>query len=383
MAAATGILLARVLRPAERGLLATVVVWPTVLGSIAAIGLPQAVCYYVAQRRSHSRSIVGSAVGISFVSGFALSVVGFGLAKQISSEDEVERGLRLLFAFSPVVLASGVVVASLQATSNARWNLSRLTQPAAYLVTVIVGFAWVSREMTIGVTALAISFVVQAAGAIVLVRHQLAGSRWFDGATARDVSKFGIRSLASGLPWLVSGRLDQMVLSLTVSARELGLYAVAVSASLLVLPVTSAFGAVVYPRIARATGDEARTGLERKALLGAAIVAGAAQFSVLVLAPTVLTILFGSEYRPASSTLRILAVAGFAFALNQTLGDVLRGRGAPLAVSVAEAAGAAVTMVLLVLLVPRWGIDGAAIASLCAYSTTLVLLFLRLRRGLS
>lgn len=379
--AATGIVLARVLQPAERGLLSAAVVWPTVLGSIAALGMPQAVCYFVARRTGSSRSVVGSAVAVSLASGTILAVVGFMLAPRISSSPDVIRGLRLLFPASPVVLSAGVAVAALQATSNNRWNVSRLTQPISYLLVVVAGFSLISREMTVGVIALLVSFVVQAVGAAFLARDQLRGPRWIDRGTIRDVARFGIHSLAGGLPWLVNGRLDQLVLSIAVPARELGLYAVAVSASLLVVPVTSAFGAVVFPRIAKAGGAGERSGLEWKALKGSAVAAGAAQLAVFVLAPGVLSVLFGAEYRDGSAALRILAVAGFAFALNQTLGDVLRGRGKPLTVSVAEMAGVVVTILFLIVLVPRWGISGAATASLCAYSVTFVLLIRQLVRA--
>jgi O-antigen/teichoic acid export membrane protein len=68
-----------------------------------------------------------------------------------------------------------------------------------------------------------------------------------------------------------------------------------------------------------------------------------------------------------------------ALAVATVLADTLRGLGRPLDPAIAEVGGALTTAGLLVWLVPRYGIEGAAVASTVSYTLVLLILWLLLR----
>src|SRR5207302_62439 len=76
MNAATGILLARLLGPAGRGQLQAVQLWGLLLGTIAALGIPEAVVYLVARARDETGRIVASTMALGLAS--ALAFLGAG-----------------------------------------------------------------------------------------------------------------------------------------------------------------------------------------------------------------------------------------------------------------------------------------------------------------
>jgi O-antigen/teichoic acid export membrane protein len=80
-----------------------------------------------------------------------------------------------------------------------------------------------------------------------------------------------------------------------------------------------------------------------------------------------LRLLFGPQYAPALTMARILLVASLFQGVNQISGAALRSLNKPGRTSLAESVGVLVTVVLLVVLLPRLGALGAAIASLVAY----------------
>jgi O-antigen/teichoic acid export membrane protein len=83
---------------------------------------------------------------------------------------------------------------------------------------------------------------------------------------------------------------------------------------------------------------------------------------------------FGSGFEDAVPALWRLAPGTVFLALNRVLGDILRGRGRPTAVTAAEAVGALCTVSLLIAYVPKYGINGAATVSSVAYFTVFALL---------
>jgi O-antigen/teichoic acid export membrane protein len=98
--------------------------------------------------------------------------------------------------------------------------------------------------------------------------------------------------------------------------------------------------------------------------------------SMLVLAGSAfwwVPLVFGPGFRASVPLVWLLAPGGALLACGQVCGDLLRGHGDPLAVARAQTAGAVTTVALLALLLPTFGVAGAAIASTGSAAVALVL----------
>jgi O-antigen/teichoic acid export membrane protein len=90
-------------------------------------------------------------------------------------------------------------------------------------------------------------------------------------------------------------------------------------------------------------------------------------------APLVLKTLFGENFVPATSTFRWLLIAATVWSLGSIVISGLRGFGYPGMSTLARFSAAVVTAGALLILLPRLGIIGAAIASLIGYTVMLVI----------
>jgi len=88
-------------------------------------------------------------------------------------------------------------------------------------------------------------------------------------------------------------------------------------------------------------------------------------------APLILRILFGAGFVPATTAFRWLLVAAGVRSCGNILISGLRGFGHPGMSTLARFSSAVVTGIALLVLLPRFGITGAAIASLIGYSVML------------
>jgi O-antigen/teichoic acid export membrane protein len=92
-----------------------------------------------------------------------------------------------------------------------------------------------------------------------------------------------------------------------------------------------------------------------------------------------LPLVFGERFRPSVAIVWLLLPGTVALSLGRVAASDLSGRGKSGYSSVFSVNALVVTVVLDLLLIPRIGINGAAIASSVAYSTNAVLLLAALR----
>jgi O-antigen/teichoic acid export membrane protein len=194
--------------------------------------------------------------------------------------------------------------------------------------------------------------------------------------------KYGLTQVAAVTPAAVNSYLDQLVLSQLVSPADLGRYAIAVSVTLVPVPVVSAIGNVAFPRLAAQRRDAAANG-SRLRLAAAALSAGIASAILLPIAASaywLIPAVFGPAYQGAVPLLWILTPGGIFFACGQVVGDLLRGLSRPGLVATAQGLAAVSTVILIVALLPVAGVSAAAIASTVAYGTALAVMIIWLRR---
>jgi O-antigen/teichoic acid export membrane protein len=188
----------------------------------------------------------------------------------------------------------------------------------------------------------------------------------------RPLAAYGVAQIAAETPALLNTQLDQLVLSQTVPSADLGRYAIAVTLTVLPLPLVAAIGNVLFPRLAAQSAvTNATLKLQRMAVLGAAGVAAAMLVPLALTAYWLVPLVFGTGYRGAVPLVWILTPGALFLACGQVVGDLLRGRNRPIFVASAQGLAAVFTVVMLLALLPLVGVAGAAIASTVAYGISL------------
>jgi len=186
---------------------------------------------------------------------------------------------------------------------------------------------------------------------------------------AKSVLGFGARGQLGNLLWLVNLRLDFLLLGVLAGPATLGVYAVASKfAELMRLPAT-ALNYVLYPRFTRALPAVASR--DARHLLGRACLVSMAATPLLAgLSIVALPLLFGQEFQPAVVPACLLLVGLAVEGAAAVASAYLWGAGRPGANSVGMGVGVVITIALDLLLIPRYGASGAAIASSAAYLAT-------------
>src|SRR5438132_6505820 len=367
---------ARALGPAGRGDLFVVVVWPPVIAMLAGLGLPTAYRYWMAKEPERVSRLFSNAVIYTVIVGVISILVADLIVPHLvgSRSPQVMTLLRIYQINIPAALFLNLMRGLLEGTRRFGWA------GAARLLSFIVqgpGFAilWLLGNLTVrtGAYTLIIGQTASTLLGVFAVWHQLS-PRWQPSwSELKSSMHYGLRDYPGGVADFTTLRLDQLLLGAMASNVAIGLYVIAVRLSEMTTLAADAIADALLPEVAASE----KTG--RAELLCARSLRVAIYMHLLLLpplwlaAPLILRILFGDSFVPATGAFRWLLVAAGVWSCGSIVINALRGFGHPGMSTVARFAAALVTGIGLVVLLPRLGITGAAIASLIGYSVMLMI----------
>lgn len=383
--AVTGVILARALGADARGQLAAVILWPSLLAMLGALGIPDAATYYAAKRTQPLGHLVGTAATFAAIQSAFLVGAGFivlPLVLQQQSDDAV-RAAYLFLAFVPLNLLAlhlmGIVNGLQRYTAFQAVRLGTVASVCAG----IVGLALGDRVSIGGVVVVYLAANLLAAIAVTILVLRAGVRRvGFSRDLANSLFGFGVRTHMTNVAGQLNERLDQLVISLFLAPVYLGLYVVAVTLTSLSSLIGGSVAQVALPASAALEHGAAR-GTARR-LVGLTLVGSTLlTLPLLAFTPQIIALFFGDPFRDAADVARILLVAGIVLSTSRALAAVLTGLGRPIDAALPELLAVVVTLAGLAALLPWLGLVGAGFASLIAYSVGLAGMIHRARRVLA
>jgi O-antigen/teichoic acid export membrane protein len=208
---------------------------------------------------------------------------------------------------------------------------------------------------------LSIAALMTFVAAVVLLR---AGRIGVDTLMLRGAIVFGLPILVHSLLWLVLQYADRVILQHFVGLDEVGMYALGYNVALSVGTVVALYNRAWLPRL--------YDGLTSGAMTAADLARSTSRFVALALlvgltiatyAPEVIGLLAPANYSPASDVLAVLALGNVFLALYQASTNLIWLRQKTVYSAGITAVTTVINILLNLVLVPRFGILGAAWAT--------------------
>lgn len=372
------VILARSMAIETFGIYVSVIASTTVLSVLGGFGMPLAAVRFLPRYQAESdwplyRGFLRRAIWQTMLSSAAMAIVFVAVYLLVPSL----RSTAMAAAIgAPMILVVGLTTlgtATLQVLQLPLRGefLSNIVRPV--LISAMVGglaFATgrLPAELVLALTGFG-SLV-----ALVLI----ATACW----RALPVSLFGDCAETERHAWLASGaavlvsigavafieRLDIILLGAMIGPAEAGLYSVAARLAVLVSFALASVNALLGPMSAELLAKKDIGALQHILSNGVALASGIALLlsATLVLLGPFLLGVFGPQFRPAAPALTILVGGQFILTLLGSGAGMLAIAGRNRELIVIIAAAVAADLVLCVLLIPRFGIDGAAVATTAA-----------------
>lgn len=369
---ATSVLLARVLGAEGRGLVAAILVYPTLLFSLFEGGFRQAAVYEIGRRALPSSSVVGAVLAHYALASTVSLVTVIALLAWASPTDWPLLWVLLAAAQVPVKLANAMGRGLLLGRQEVRIaNLVERRARLGYAVVLVALFA--VGTLTVP-SALAAGVVGQAVGLGVVLRRLkalgLAEAAWVPAvwwAMARRGSVYALGLFVIQLNY----RLDVLLLERLSEATVIGAYAVATQLVEVLWQLPAAFGLVLFARSAE-RHDE-RGGLDviddvaRSTRVSLVLVA-LASVGVAFVAPWAVPWVFGREFAAAVPMILALLPGVVALTTFKVINAFFAGGGRPSVAVFVLLPAAIVNVALNLWWIPAYGGVGAAAASSVTYA---------------
>jgi len=361
VAAALGILTARVLGSHGRGLYATPMVDAGIV-TAAFTGLSSATSYFLL-RRGAGRAIVRAAL-LSALAFLASGVCATVLLTLIGHALWAAPAAALSLTGPAIMM---VVIGYATGTHRVRLTTSfGLENTGLTLLVMAATFAIGARNATGAIMAWLIATNLMG---LCLLSWMVVDSRRLEtgNASTREYMRYAARAGIVGLVTLLNYRADVYIVAVLGSPAMLGMYTLAVSAAEALLAATQVTAVVTAPHVG-SLEEGAAAQLAARAVRHNVLVAGVCCGALALIAPFAVRLLYGASFVPVVPALRVLLVGVFALSLGSPMSTYFTIRlGRPEVPLVLASASALVCIVASLILVPRIGLVGAALASTVAY----------------
>jgi len=378
------LILARALGATDYGLYNLAISAGTIFAGIAALGLDDAIIRYVAIQARQRDQVglrgtlqigLGISTAVSIILGVALYLGAEPIAVGIFDEPDLVDLLRLFAVIAPTMTISNVLAAT--AKGFKRMDHAAL---AENVVMSIVRLALLAGLLLIGLDAFAASVVfgisdIAASLALVLLTNQYFPMRsLFQRGARRDYAemfRFALPLWLSGM--LLQSRKNIVVLllgALSVAA-DVGLISIVGRISLLSHVIYRSVIAAVKPVLAElsSVGDREELQVVYRASTRWTFMFSVPVFLVMALYPVPLLSIFGKSFIAGAAPLVVLAFSELANAGTGTCGSIIDMTGHTRIKLANSIAWMTLLIVSNVILIPRYGVLGAAVANLLSTAT--------------
>jgi O-antigen/teichoic acid export membrane protein len=183
--------------------------------------------------------------------------------------------------------------------------------------------------------------------------------------------RYGLRFYGVDILGVVAGYLDQVVIVFLLEPEAVGAYAVALSLSRVLTVAQGAVSTVLFPSIA-ARDIPSVVEMVARAVRVTTVMNAAGAACIAMAGPSLLLLLYGHRFNAAVAPFLVLLLEAVVTSAARTLAQAFSGSGRPAAVTNLELAGVVASVTAMLILVPIFGIVGAALAALLGGTVRLI-----------
>ncbi|RED54838.1 lipopolysaccharide biosynthesis protein [Cohnella lupini] len=366
----TSIVTARMFGVVGKGEFSAILFWPTLLAGLVGFGLPTSLIYNMKRNAGGGAEFVK--LGFMFqasVSLFAGIVAWIWLPAWLESYPpaiiQTARWYTVLMV--PILLAINLISALAQSTGNFKiYNGVRLYVPLCNLAGLIG--LWAVGNLSIHYAALV--FLVTSVLVVTWSWFSLSDASRLDnrsgignGAAAKALFGYGSKVFGVELLGTLSSQFDKIVILSLLTAKELGLYTVVFALSRMYNVVQMAITNVIFPKVTGMDKDKiiATVGRAfRLSLIAMTIIVVPSMFVGKLL----MGILFGAPFLAASNAFYLLSFECILGGGAWILASSFNAMGRPGLVLIRQIIALAITVGLLFVFTPLYGLNGIALALL-------------------
>ncbi len=376
----TGPIIARALGPDGRGELASIILWPNLLGSLFALGLGPALLFNLKKstERESDSELYAAALVMGSVFGTTAAMVGFVLMPILMKNYSAQTvAIARIFVLTAPINLFTLLVLNAYKSRNLFKVVNQTNYAAPTLTLGVVSILSLLQSLN------PLSAALARRGPVFAIFFWKFTDLWkyyrpsFKNLKQRirQLTSYSMRSAPINILSQFSDKIDQFLVIQILSPADYGLYIVALNVSRLLIIIQNSILSVLFPKTANKPLREVSTMAGRAARVGILLSLSAALCLIFFGTP-VMSLYGGDKFLDAVPIFQILSLEIVLKGATLVLAQTFMAVGRPGIVSLLQGFGLVLSFPLMFILIPKYGLLGAGIALFI--STALRLLFILL-----
>jgi len=336
-------------------------------------GLPQATSKFISEDENNSDGVLWSSLVVQLASTLAISLIFYFFAHQIA-EIFRDRSLTPYFRLTAWVFPAYGLFALYTGFYNGHHKFKK--QAIMYIIySIVKAVGIILLVVWLGINGAIIGFIVAPLAALVYGAVLPARAKHF---SYKKLILFSVPLISYAIISTMQISIDLFfVKGILKDQAAAGLYTAAQNIARIPYYCMAAFALVVFPVVSKAIAEKSDqiSDTISQFLRFTLIIIMPLTFIIIGSPHQIIRLLYSSAYLSAQHTLIILLMASSIFTLFGIFANIISGSGRPGLAAIYSLAGVVATILLCLILIPKIGITGAALATLVGSLLSLVLSF--------
>ncbi len=352
----------------------------TVIQTFTDLGLAQVLQRDIARGDQDEKSLLSHAMGLRItLSVLAVPIAaGLGFLIYADRSSTLKIGLVVMLCSMPFAVSSEVSGAYFSAKlRNTVLAVIAVVQQVIFVGLVILAVS-LHESVVFCLGAALVGMIVGSTLTNVLAKREVPFAPSFDravwGSMLRTSSPIGLAYVVG----LLYFKADTLILSFLSNSKQIGYYGAAYSIVSVFLVLPTVLTRTFLPSLVRASQDTIERSVQ-STLLYFSIGGTFSATAIMICGPTVIRVVAGSHFGASNAPLRILGFGLIFIFIATALSSVCVARGSGNKIFVMSVVSLVLNVALNLIAIPKFGIKGAAVATLICEVISLAL-FIRLVR---
>lgn len=364
----SSIITARYIGPSGNGIIAALIVYPSLFMSFGSLGISQSTTYFIGSGVFTDAQIKTAITQIWLITSFISIIVCFILMRYLS--DSGNNLVLVSLALLPIPFSlfntynSGIFLGKneIGTFNKINWIPTFLGLIGGVIFIIIFQFGITGAILAAIIGPLFMSFVL-------LFKNNFlkAFSRKYDWNIIRAMLSLGLIYALSLLVINLNYKVDIILLDKLSTSYELGLYSKGAGITEYLWHIPMLFSTIVFARSTVSKNPREFSKKVAQLLRVSFVTIGFASIVLLLLSRFIILSMYGQEFFGSISVLKNLLPGVLLLTIFKVMNMDLAGRGKPWITMKAMLPALIINVVLNVLLIPKYGANGSAFSSTISY----------------
>lgn len=367
------VIISRILGPEGKGIYSLLILIPGMIMTFGNFGLGSGNVYFVGSGKYKLQEVVSNSLVLTVILGFLLIGIFWLMLQFDFFQNFIKNNqIPIFYLWITVLLIPlSLFLSFFQEIIRGKgeikkYNKIKFLEGFLELILVVFFLLILKKGLAGAVFSYVLALILTAGFLFILIKKIAVFSFRLHKNLLKDSLVYGGKVYLANAISFLNYRFDMFLIAFFLNPAAVGLYSVAVGISERLFLIPGSFSTVLCPKVSASKEFEANA-FTPKVVRHTLFLVIIFSFFLLILAKPLILIVFGSAFLPSIFPLIILLPGIIAFSIGGVIAADLSGRGKPQFAVYSSLACLIINLILNIILIPKWGIAGAALASSIAY----------------